>query len=280
MNDEKRAEQIAFLLKIPGFALAFVEHRGVLYYSHFPEMALAPSSALVKLLQGIFDLHMDLSFFILRNRIYSTNPLSEMCRGMLRVVAKRATDGIIPMDHGAELELRLQEVGVKDETLIPITKLSVENTQDLTRISSLFKDITDPTQILHQVSKMASAVVRGEVLHDYHRDIAAVLLGPKGECLSYGLNSNALNKTLHAEVNLVQRFFKNHGIKIPEGSVLYSTHKPCKMCAGMIHDWSEDPHQVQIYYRHHEDGGLSRATVLDKIGTQNQLGETASTIVL
>ncbi|KYG66389.1 hypothetical protein AZI86_04870 [Bdellovibrio bacteriovorus] len=271
MNTQKRAEQIAFLLKIPGFALAFVEHQGVLYYSHFLETSIAPSSAVVKLLQGVFDQHVDLSFFILRNRIYSTLPLSEMCRGMLRVVAKRASEGILPRDHGLETNLQFQEVGVKDEVLFPTTKLSSENTQDLASVALMFARITQADQILLRLSEMASAVSRGKILHDYHRDIAAVLMGPEGDCLSYGLNSNALNKTLHAEVNLVHRLFKDRGVKIPKGSVLYSTHKPCKMCAGIIHDWSEDPRHVQVYYHHHEDGGLSRATALDKIGMQNQL---------
>lgn len=271
MGDEKRAQQIAFLLKIPGFDLAFVEHRRVLYYSYFPQGVSAPSSALVKLLQGVFDTHLDLSFFILRNRIYTTAVLTEMCRGMLKVVAKRAYDQVIVCDHGIRLDLELKEVALKTEILFPTQKLSAENRADLNNISKLFANVQSPSLILEKVAQIASLVVRGEIRHDFNRDIAAVLFNSEGECLSYGVNSNALNKTLHAEINLVHRLYKEKGLKIPPGAVLYSTHKPCKMCSGMIHDWSENPYRVQIYYRHHEKGRLSRATSLDRLGLQTQI---------
>lgn len=264
MNAEKRAEQIAFLLKIPGFSLAFVEHQGFLYYSHFPENALAPSSAVVKLLQGLFDEYVDLSFFILRNRIYTTTPLTEMCRGMLKVVAKRASEGLKAFDHGLILDLKFQQIGDADTLVFPTSRLSAENAQPLADISRAFEGQQTPEKIISNVVDIAATVKRGEVLHDFHRDIAALLVSAEGECLSYGVNSNALNKTLHAEVNLIHRLFKERGLKIPKGAILYSTHKPCKMCAGMIFHWSENPNLVKVYYRHHENGGFSRSTVLDK----------------
>jgi tRNA(Arg) A34 adenosine deaminase TadA len=107
-------------------------------------------------------------------------------------------------------------------------------------------------------------VPRGDVLHDYDRDIAAILVDAEGKLLSYGVNSNSKNKTLHAEVNLIQRYFKETGRKIPLGAVLYSTHKPCKMCAGMIYHWSENPDVLQVYYNIDEQGGLSKTTILDE----------------
>ena len=118
---------------------------------------------------------------------------------------------------------------------------------------------------------MATRVPRGAVLHDHDRAIAAMLIDGNGELLSYGVNSNSRNKTLHAEVNLVQRWFRESGKKIPSGAVLYSTHKPCKMCAGMIYHWSENPRDVQVFYAVEEDGGLSRETVLDQHRLNKQL---------
>lgn len=272
MNVEKKAEHLAFLLKIPGFELAFVEHQGVLYYAHFRERALAPSSALVKLLQGIFDTHMDLSFFILRQRIYTTETLSEMCKGMLKVVAKRATSNVMPGDHGfSPMNLRFCEVGAKEDLLFPVQKISRQNTRETEEISAMLTEHGDPWQRLEMTSLLASSVPRGTIRHDYNRDIAAVLVGPEGHCLSYGINSNALNKTLHAEVNLVQRLYQETGQRIPNGSKLYSTHKPCKMCSGMLHDWCEDPGSLEVYYRYHEKGRLSRVTILDKAGRQIHL---------
>lgn len=278
MSLQKRAEQIAFLLKIPGFDVAFVEHLGDLYFAQFPVNMSAPSSAIVKLLQGIFDTHLDLSFFILRNRIFTTAPLTEKCRGMVKVIAKRVTAEIIPQDHKIEIELRLNPVGEQDMPLFSVMHLSSENAAALEKIQEMLsaQDFKDPGAMLRKASLLASWVSRGRVLHDHHRDIAALLISAEGECLGYGINSNALNKTLHAEVNLIQRLYKENGRKIPSGAVLYSTHKPCKMCAGMIHDWSEEPKSVQVFYENHEAGGLSRSTILDALGTQVHLLASAN----
>jgi tRNA(Arg) A34 adenosine deaminase TadA len=118
---------------------------------------------------------------------------------------------------------------------------------------------------------VARGVPRGGVLHDFDRDIAALLISPVGTVLSYGINSNSKNKTLHAEVNLVQRLYREKGFKIPEGSILYSTHKPCKMCAGMIYQWSEVPGSLQVYYSVEETGLFSRHTVLDREGLNKRV---------
>lgn len=268
MSTEKRAEHIAFLLNRSGFELAFVEHNGVVYHSYFPQGRLAPSSAVVKLLQGLFDQFIDHSFFILRQRIYTSASLTEMCRGMIKVVAKRATERILALDHHLELTLQFQEVGVSSEEVMPVRHLNAENTSSLSDIQEWLQQQAphSPEDFLRLAGGLARRVPRGGVLHDLDRDIAALLISPAGQVLSYGINSNSRNKTLHAEVNLLQRLHREKGLKIPEGSVLYSTHKPCKMCAGMIYQWSEFPGSLQVYYSFEEVGLFSRHTVLDREG--------------
>lgn len=267
---EKRAEHIAFLLSRSGCDLAFVEHDGVVYHTYQRQLVEAPSSAVVKLLQGLFDQHVDHSFFILRQRIYTTASLTEMCRGMVKVVAKRATEKVVGVDHGLDMSaLKFKEIGSPAEPLFATRFLSSENLlplEDLRRDFTCLQ-VTDMKKRLAAFTEsLALRVPRGEVLHDFDRSIAAVLLGPEGELLSYGLNSNSRNKTLHAEVNLVQRYYREHGKKLPSGATLFSTHKPCKMCAGMIYHWSESSQGPQVFYEIEEKGGLSRATVLDRDG--------------
>ena len=63
-------------------------------------------------------------------------------------------------------------------------------------------------------------------------------------------------------------WFLQTGKKIPAGTRIYVTHKPCKMCAGMIYHWSEDPRSIQVRYLKEETGGLSRSTILDQIKVQ------------
>lgn len=273
MSTEKRAEHIAFLLNLPGFDLAFVEHHGVIYHSYFPQGRSAPSSAVVKLMQGLFDQFVDHSFFILRQRIYTTAPLTEMCRGMIKVVAKRATEKTLPQNHQLELAAQFQEVGARTEPVATVRHLNSENTTSLPEIQEWLQRQAPqrPVDFLRVAGGLARRIPRGGVLHDFDRDIAALLISPAGTVLSYGINSNSKNKTLHAEVNLVQRFYRENGLKIPEGSILYSTHKPCKMCAGMIYQWSEASDSLQVYYSIEETGLFSRNTVLDREGLNRRV---------
>lgn len=273
MLAEKRAEHIAFLLNRPERELAFVEHKGVVYYALFPQNTSAPSSATVKLLQGLFDQFVDHSFFILRQRIFVTGSLTEMCRGMVKVVGKRINENIVPKNHGLSLDLRFEQVGTPEEVLIPVRHLNSENQSSLQDIQEWIATNTAVTSmdLLRLAGGLARRVPRGAILHDYDRDIAALLLDSSGKVLSYGVNSNSKNKTLHAEVNLLQRLFREYKRKIPKDAVLYSTHKPCKMCAGMIYHWSEDPLSAKVFYSVEETGVLSRHTVLDKLQLNKQL---------
>ncbi|WP_413585563.1 Bd3614 family nucleic acid deaminase [Bdellovibrio sp. HCB274] len=278
MSDEKKAQNkashLAFLLSRENLEVAFVVFKGSVYFSYYRKDLLSPSSAVVKLLQGLFDRHIDHSFFILRQRIYTTERLTEMCRGMVKVVAKRATDQIQPEQDPYFTEtLNFIEIDHSENSLSAVHHLNTENRTSLAQIRDELKlqKADSHQQRLAAVASLAARIPRGEVLHDYDRSIAAALISSTGEILSYGFNSNSKNKTLHAEVNLVQRFFRESGGKIPSGAVLYSTHKPCKMCAGMIYDWSESPKDLKVYYAVEETGGLSVQTVLDRHRINQQL---------
>ncbi|HWU41890.1 MAG TPA: Bd3614 family nucleic acid deaminase [Bdellovibrio sp.] len=273
MTEIKKSQHLAFLLFEENFDTAFVEHKGVVYFAKFPRGVQAPSSAVVKLLQGIFDSYIDQSFFILRQRLYTTASLTEMCRGMIKVVAKRATDQVKPIDHQLNFNFTFKEIGSPTTILAPATQLNSENLESSQEIQSwMSADVrTSHSDFLKLTVDLASRVSRGEVLHDFDRGIAAILLDSRGRVLSYGINSNSKNKTLHAEVNLLQKLYRETGERIPEGAILYSTHKPCKMCAGMIYDWSEHPSNLQIYYLNDEMGGLSRQTVLDRFSLNKQV---------
>lgn len=242
-----------------------MEYQGVIYFAHYPTAINSPSSATVKLLQALFDQFLDHSFFILRQRIFTTTALTEMCKGMIKVVAKRATDSVVPVNHGLEILAQFQEVG-GDSALVELSNLSKENLLAVSAVDKFVENLSGKgfQEYMQAAQQLARQVPRGEVLHDYDRDIAALLFDEKGKLLSYGLNSNSKNKTLHAEVNLLQKWYRETQSKVPSGSVLISTHKPCKMCAGMIYHWSENPHETRVLYGVEESGGLSRNTVLDR----------------
>jgi tRNA(Arg) A34 adenosine deaminase TadA len=66
------------------------------------------------------------------------------------------------------------------------------------------------------------------------QQIAAVLVGPDGRFLSWGVNTNTRNITRHGETNCVQCYLENVRAPVPDGSTLYTTLQSCEMCAGML----------------------------------------------
>ncbi len=297
--EQLRAANIAQILAFENCELAFVERDGVVYFARYPKGVSAPSSAVVKLLQGIFDQFVDHSFFILRNRIFTTSYVGEMEKGMVKVVAKRLCDGIVPVKEvpSAELEsesnliptvssgtkvlaplkaLRFLEIGTTPEICVSTRHLNAANEASLSDLCSIghmsLKALSnDPSSWLQAAAQLSRANPRGDVLHEFDRGIAAILVGPEGQVLGFGVNSNSKNKTLHAEVNMVQRYYREQGQKIPRGSKIYSTHKPCKMCAGMIYDWCEEPQSIEVVYSVEETGRLSSETVLDRFQLNRKL---------
>lgn len=249
--------------KHPNCDVAFLVSKNTLYYSYFPKETWAPSSAVVKLLQGIFDQYIDQSFFILRERIFTTGVLTEMCKGMVKVVGKRATGEVRPC-AGATREFEVICIGGK-ELVYPSRQKNGLSTLDIQfdmslAVGDLLKVLTDK-------------VPRGDVLHDFDREIAAVLLA-EGKILNFAFNSNSRNKTLHAEVNLLQQYYKITQQKIPPGVQLISTNKPCKMCAGMIHRCFERLNEDSVLYIIPETGRLSSFTVLDQLRVNRLVGHS------
>jgi tRNA(Arg) A34 adenosine deaminase TadA len=105
------------------------------------------------------------------------------------------------------------------------------------------------------------AVVERRALSD--RRIAAVLTDPSDRILAWALNSGATNKTLHAEVNLVQAYCFHSRAPLPRGAKVYTTLKSCRMCAGMIWSAAEDPLSLRVFFAKDDPGPLARQTVLN-----------------
>ncbi len=96
------------------------------------------------------------------------------------------------------------------------------------------------------------------------RAVGAVLVSAEGELLAQAYNSNHSNRTLHAEVRLLQDWgFRTGGAPIPAGAQLFVTLKPCKMCAGMLFYCAENPSTLQIWYDQFDPGPHARATILE-----------------
>ena len=71
---------------------------------------------------------------------------------------------------------------------------------------------------------------------DWGHNIAAVLATHEGQVLAVSYNQKNINVTFHAEVNLVQAAVKRFPQEDfhQQALFIYTTLKPCKMCASMI----------------------------------------------
>jgi tRNA(Arg) A34 adenosine deaminase TadA len=253
-------ENLAFFLRgQAGHAeqeVAFVRHQDKVYYS-FVLPRSGPSSAVVKLIQGIFDVHQDLSFFILRNRIWTTETPGPMSRGMVRLAAKRISE-IRAQNHGLDIDESIIEVGQPGEFIYPSSSILRPFSFE---IPSLIRDTAEG--IAWSV-RLAQLVPRASVPHDCNRAIGAILCSSSGEVLSAATNAAGLNKTLHAEVRLVQGFYQRTKCLIPKGSRIYVSLKPCQMCAGMIAESSEDLASVKVHFAEFDTGSCAKETAIEK----------------
>lgn len=90
--------------------------------------------------------------------------------------------------------------------------------------------------------------------------VGALLVSDAGQILACGLNTSYVGFTLHAEVNMLQSYIAKNGAP-PNNCRIYTTLKPCEMCAGMIAHFCNN---AVVYYSQNDPGANN--TFLD-IGT-------------
>ena len=265
MNGEpldKSIKQILLEKGGPNFEYAWIQNtqeRGPhplsrVYWAGFPKNIWAPSSAALKLIQGIFERYHDQSFFLLRQKIFTTAAVSHLEKGMVRLAAKKIQTGQSP-----------HEIPTDDFECVSDHQDLVFQTQmkeDLLRSpEDLFLSEEKIEKYLRQ---LIATIERGKILHDFNRPVSAVLLGSDGQVLAQSVHGGSLNKTLHAEVRLCQSYFKKMKSGFPEKSRLVVSLKPCLMCAAMISRMSEKTKNFQVFYLEDDSGPLSQNTLLDE----------------
>jgi tRNA(Arg) A34 adenosine deaminase TadA len=224
-----------------------------------------PSSAIVKLIQFLFEERMDHSFFLLRNRLFTTASVSAMDQGMVKLAAKRMTGEISPKDHQISLA-EYEWIQVASASDWFLQSRHVEPVQPLT-----LKKIKNEVEALKALAELEAQVPRGEVLHDFNRPIAVVITDGDGNILGQSVNANFKNKTLHAEVRAIQEIFQQRQRPLPNGACVYVSLKPCQMCAAMIAQASEDPSSLKVYFAQDDPGIRAKNTVFDQLGVGRKM---------
>jgi tRNA(Arg) A34 adenosine deaminase TadA len=219
--------------------LAFLKDGDRTYYS-------ISSSPIVHLIQAVYDFKPEQARRILRSRIYSTASPTAMCLGMVKVAAKRLSAPVLVAPEPSWIEIRPKEAP-------PLLR---END-----FSDEARTLIKQRNFMAAARDLAQKIPRQRELYDSDRRIAALLVSAQGEFLGASLNSNAKNRTRHAEVNLVQAFVKEYGTRLPKGSRIYVTLKCCKMCAAMIWCQSEDIKTNRIFFGENDPGPNARSTI-------------------
>ena len=240
---------------------AFLNYGLQTFYFKHRAAPQVPQSAVTGLIQGIYDRDPAMARKILRSRIYTQSRRNEMDAGMVKVAAKR-------IDFESPVTELLESFG-NVRHLIEIlggSRLIHQGLRIATEIQ--VRDDLDAIEICRTLLKAPST---GLPLYKCDRPVAALLVSDEGALLESSINQNASNRTLHAEVGLLQSYFARKGEGIPAGSRIYSTLKPCKMCAGMIVHCARDLETIEVIYVEDDPGRNARFTALDGLKIQRQV---------
>jgi tRNA(Arg) A34 adenosine deaminase TadA len=196
------------------------------------------------LIQGIYEKNPEFARKILRGRIYASGPMTDALHGLVKVCAKR-----IDTDVSLEqLQTRIAEDGVEVFT-VPISTPTA---------------CPPSASPMDRARRLAHNVERGEKpLYQRDRAIGAVLLSKENELIAHAVNTNAVNRFCHAEINLLRELHSRGFGGIPAGASLYVTLKPCRMCAAMILEFCEDRRSIRVFYDEDDPGPNARRTALD-----------------
>lgn len=228
------------------WAAIFLSDR-ILYSAHEPKPQ-EPHSAVTQLIQGIFDQNPDKALSLLRQPIVVSYKLSILCRGMIGIAAKR-------FRFEPELDSILQRSG------LPLTRVRYAEPELEPRLA-----LATYEEAVQWVLGATTAVTSQDEMMTpkYLKDraVRAVLLNTQNQILLLAENKNSKNKTKHAEVLLLQEYYRMHRQGFQEKALLMTSLQCCKMCAAMAWHMHLDPLQnLRALYVMPEKGSSARDTI-------------------
>ncbi len=197
--------------------------------------AHAPRSAVLDLVQGVYERCPGQAHAALRSRIRTTTARNERDRSVVKVAAKRCTWGLAPRP-GTLPDVELVDVSA-----------DAARARDRARRAALAPPAID---------------VRAWLAAP---DIRAVLLDAEGRPLWAARNDPDPNRTLHAEVCLLQGF----AAPLPPGSTVLVGLQPCRMCAALLVHAATGP--LEVRYLAPDPGPFARGTALQALGWEHPL---------
>jgi hypothetical protein len=212
---------------------AWIEYEGRVYYTTETSSKTPDLGAVFRLISAIYERFAFQSFRVLRQRIFTTKSCNPTDRALIRLGAKRCTYDAAWPETGREF------VDLNDTQLHDPISLRLENEtgRQLTSTEAkiICRDLADNVPLLPE--RFISS-----------RPISAVLVDHEHRLLLAAVNTNAINRVRHAEINLLLHYLKIHNAALPIGATLYTSLSPCAMCARMLAELSEDGEHLQIVF--------------------------------
>lgn len=187
------------------------------------------TSAVTRLIAGVNATFGEERYRYLRRRIFCDGEVSTWDRNLVKVCAKRITQcDNSTEDYAAQVTSATRVVDVGMDLL-------ADKDSELC-IQSLGTRIThrDAMILIAEITSSEQDKFSGAKLHQAPRRVACLLLDREGEILGANVNTNAGSQLRHAEVNLLLSLAERGMSSIPTGATLFTSLKPCRMCAAAI----------------------------------------------
>jgi tRNA(Arg) A34 adenosine deaminase TadA len=115
---------------------------------------------------------------------------------------------------------------------------------------------TAGNRTVHRVYMMAAFTLLDKLQEGRRDGVVALVVDRKGRIISWG-RKNPSVPCWHGETSALMRL----GGTLPDGCCVFSTLKPCNMCAGLIYQASEG--KVKVFWGQNDPGLAAEQTVLE-----------------
>lgn len=207
------------------------------------------SSAITRLVTGINAEFGEERYRFLRQRIHASGPVSEWDKNLVKVCAKRLAAHQTPTFPGEGTSPLGDFPGEGDRTVRMVdigADLLADPASDRVAEIPLTLSEKDALALTGQIVADERRAVEGMKPHLAPRCVAAILVGKNGQLIAANVNTNAGSQMRHAEVNLLLAMASRGIHRIPAGATLYTSLKPCRMCASLILGVQEDRSPIRV----------------------------------
>ncbi len=184
------------------------------------------------------------SLTLTRERIFTSYPLLPLCEGMIKVAAKRAT----VLDDEAFHEETTNFSGDSIEVLPPPGFEFHDSNLPLKSVHP-FRSIPE---FLEELKKKATGKTR----------VSALLTDREGMVITSSWSRTGLNRTHHAELQLVQNLYHSGVVYFPDHSTLWISLRPCAMCSAQILGLMRRSKGFKVRFLEDDSGPMSKNSCL------------------